>query len=96
MTTTHTPAPTTTDQTETTRGRRVQLATYQTDTGDTRQLVGQRIDGIVHICDEPTSGEEPSYLVEQGLTSNCELTALIDDYTTKAAQLGYPPMHGWF
>jgi hypothetical protein len=96
MTTTHTPAPTTTAQAETTRGQRVELATYTTDTGETRRLVGQRIDGIVHIYDEPTNGTATSYLVEQGLTTNSELRALIDDYLQKAAKLGYPPMHGWF
>ena len=96
MTTTHTPGPTTTEQTPTTRGQRVELATYTTDTGEPRRLVGQRIDGIVHIHDEPTVDNGTSYLVEQGLTSNSELQALIDDYVAKAAELGYPPMHGWF
>lgn len=96
MTTTHTPAPTTADQTPTTRGRRVELATYITDTGEPRGLVGQRLDGIVHIYDEPTAQGGTSYLVEQGLTSNSELHALIEDYMAKATKLGYPPMHGWF
>jgi hypothetical protein len=96
MTTTHTPAPTSTDQPPTTRGQRVELAHYTTDTGQDRRLIGQRIDGIVHIFDEPTGGGQPSYLVEQGLTTNSELHALIDDYVAKAAALGYAPMHGWF
>jgi hypothetical protein len=96
MTTTHTPAPTTTGQTPTTRGQRVELARYGTDTGQDRQLIGQRIDGIVHVFDESTTAGEPTYLVEQGLTTNSELHALIDDYVAKAATLGYPPMHGWF
>ena len=96
MTTTHTPTPTSTDQAHTTTGQRVELAHYDTDTGEARRLVGQRIDGIVHIFDEPTTDEQPSYLVEQGLTTNSELHSLIDDYLAKATQLGYPPMHGWF
>ena len=96
MTITHSPAPTTTQHTTTSRGQRVQLAHYQTDTGQHRLLIGQRIDGIVHIYDEPQNADEPSYLVEQGLTANSELTALLNDYTAKAEQLGYPPMHGWF
>jgi hypothetical protein len=97
MTTTHTPNPhTTTSQPESaTAGERVELARYETQTG-TRILVGQRIDGIVHIFDEPTGGDEPSYLVETHLESNSELRALIADYVSKAAQLGYAPMHGWF
>lgn len=96
MTTTHTPAPTSTDQPQNSRGQRVELARYTTDTGQDRQLIGQRIDGIVHIFDEPTTDDQPSYVVEQGLTTNSELHALIDDYVAKAGQLGYPPMHGWF
>lgn len=96
MTTTHTPAPTTTEQAPTTCGHRVQLATYTTDTAEQRRLVGQRVDGIVHIYDEPAIPGSTSYLVEQGLTTNSELTALINDYLDKAATLGYPPMHGWF
>jgi hypothetical protein len=96
MTTTHTPAPSTTDQTPTTRGPRVELARYTADTGQHRRLIGQRIDGIVHVFDEPTATAEPTYLVEQGLTTNSELEALVEDYVLKAEKLGYPPMHGWF
>ena len=96
MTTTHTTAPTTTDHTQTSRGQRVELATYTTDSDGLRHVIGQRIDGIVHIFDEPDTPGGRSYLVEQGLTTNSELTALVDDYVAKAATLRYPPMHGWF
>ena len=96
MTTTHTPTSTPAEHTPTTCGERVELGAYTTDTGEDRQLVGQRVDGIVHIYDEPTKGGEASYVVEQGLTTNSELTALVEDYIAKAAKLGYPPMHGWF
>lgn len=96
MTTTHTTAPITTDHTQTSRGQRVELATYTTDTDGLRRVIGQRIDGIVHIFDEPDTPGETSYLVEQGLTSNSELHALIADYLATATKLGYPPMHGWF
>lgn len=95
MTTTHAPAPATTDQPQATRGQRVELARYDTDTG-TRLLVGQRIDGIVHIFDEPASGDHPTFLVETHLERNSELSALIDDYLAKAKRLGYSPMHGWY
>lgn len=94
MTTTHTPAPTT-DQQHTTRGRRVELARYSTDTGE-RLLIGQRIDGIVHVFDEPAAGDAPSFTVETGLTANSELQALVADYLAKAERLGYAPMHGWY
>lgn len=96
MTITHTAAPTTTEQTTTTSGERVELATYRTDTQQDRRLIGQRIDGIVHIFDEPTNNNGTGYLVESGLTTNSELTALVNDYLAKAAKLGYAPMHGWF
>ena len=95
MTITHTAAPTT-EQTTTTSGKRVELAAYRTDTQQDRRLIGQRIDGIVHIFDEPTNDNGTSYLVESGLNSNSELTALVNDYVAKADQLGYAPMHGWF
>ncbi len=92
MTITHTPQPTTTT---TPAGQRVELARYDSDTG-TRRLIGQHLDGIVHVFDEPAAGDQPTYLVESHLETNSELRALIDDYLTKATRLGYAPMHGWF
>lgn len=62
----------------------------------TRRLIGQRLDGIVHVYDEPAAGDQPSYLVETHLERNSELRALVDDYLAKAQRLGYAPMHGWF
>ncbi len=96
MTSTHTPTrqtSTTTDPT-TTRGQRVELARYDTDTG-ARVLVGQRIDGTVHVFDEPTT-DGPTYEVEAGLESKAALDALVADYLAKAKRIGYAPMHGWF
>lgn len=96
MTTTLTPAPTTTDQPHTpTRGQRVELAHYTTDTGQ-RRLIGQRIGGIVHVFDEPAAGDHPTFTVETHLDTNSELQALVADYLAKAKRLGYAPMHGWF
>ncbi len=43
------------------------LATYECDEG-TRQLVGQRVDGIVRITDRRTNAGGRAYLVEEGLT----------------------------
>lgn len=96
MITTHTTASITAEQQSTSPGQRVQLGDYTTDTGTHRTLIGQRIDGIVHLFDEPDTDQEPSYLIEQGMTSNSELRALIGDYLAKADKLGYAPMHGWF
>ncbi|HEX4108123.1 MAG TPA: hypothetical protein VHX88_08310 [Solirubrobacteraceae bacterium] len=96
MTTTLTPAPTTTNQAHTpTRGQRVELARYPSDTGE-RLLIGQRIDGIVHVFDEPLASEGPSFTVETHLETNSELQALVADYLAKAKSLGYAPMHGWY
>jgi hypothetical protein len=96
MTTTLTPAPITNQQPSTpTRGQRVELARYPSDTGQ-RLLIGQRIDGIVHVFDEPLDTDAPSFTVETGLTANSELQALVADYLAKAKRLGYSPMHGWY
>ncbi len=92
MTTTHTPQPTTTT---TTAGQRVELARYDSDTGG-RLLIGQRLDGIVHVFDEPAAGNAPTFTVETRLDTNSELQALVADYLAKAQRLGYAPMHGWF
>ena len=80
---------------QTTTGRRRSLARYRADVGE-RQLVGQRVDGVVRISDVPAEGSGRSYLVEPEITSMAELEALVADYTAKAAKLGYVPMHGWF
>ena len=69
------------------------LATYQCDEGQ-RQLVGQRVDGIVQITDQRPGGR--AYLVEEGITKMDELDALIADYLAKAKRIGYAPMQGWF
>jgi hypothetical protein len=95
MTSTHTQAPTTTDQSPTTHGPRVELGRYQADTG-TRRLIGQRIDGIVHVFDEPLTPGQPSFTVETHLDTNGELQALVADYLTTARRIGYCPMHGWY
>lgn len=92
MTTTHTPQPTTTT---TTAGQRVKLARYDSDTG-ARLLIGQRLDGIVHVFDEPAAGDAPTFTVETHLDTNSELQALVTDYLAKAKRLGYAPMHGWY
>jgi hypothetical protein len=76
-------------------GRPTRLARYTADVGE-RALVGQRVDGVVRISDVPANGTGRSYLVEPEVASMGELEALVDDYTAKAAKLGYVPMHGWF
>jgi len=80
MTTTHTPQPTTTT---TPAGQRVELARYYSDTG-ARLLIGQRLDGNVHVFDEPAAGDQPTSLGESHLERNSELRALIGDYLAQA------------
>lgn len=92
MTITNTPQPTTAAAPA---GQRVELARYDSDTG-TRRLVGQRLDGIVHVFDEPAAGDAPTFTVETHLDTNSELQALVADYLAKAKRLGYAPMHGWY
>ncbi len=78
-------------------GQRVQLATYTTRDGDEpRVLIGQRVDGIVRVTDEPADGDGRRYLVEPQLESKAALDALVEDYLAKAKRIGYSPMHGWF
>jgi hypothetical protein len=77
-------------------GPRVQLAVYVTDGAERRLLIGQRVDGVVRITDEPDGDYGTSYVVESHLSSKAELDALITDYLVNAKRIGYPPMHGWF
>lgn len=71
------------------------LASYEADEG-TRQLVGQRVDGIVRITDRPEDNDGRAYLVEEGIGCMAELEAILADYLAKAKRLGYAPMQGWF
>jgi hypothetical protein len=77
-------------------GPRVQLAVYVTDGAERRLLIGQRINGVVRITDEPDGDYGTRYLVESHLSRKSELDALITDYLINAKRIGYPPMHGWF
>jgi hypothetical protein len=52
-----------TNTAEQTTGRPQRLATYIADVGE-RNLVGQRVDGVVRISDVPADGQGRSYLVE--------------------------------
>lgn len=88
----------TTTLTPTSAGTRVTLATYTTETGEERALIGQRVDGIPRVTDEPAGEQQgETYVVEPQIEeSKAALDALLADYLAKAEKLGYPPMHGWF
>ena len=67
------------------------LATYKCDEG-TRQLVAQRIKGLVALSDTPSGDQGRVYLVERRLSSLAELDALVEDYLAKAAECGRCPL----
>ena len=68
------------------------LAEYDCDEG-TRQLIGQRVDGVVRITDRRQGGR--SYLVDEGFTCMAELEALVADYLETARRIRRCPMQGW-
>jgi len=84
-----------TDAQPATTGQLKVLASYQCDEGN-RELVGQRVDGIVRIADRREDAGGRAYLVEEGITCMAELEAIVADYLIKAKRLGYAPMQGWF
>ena len=67
------------------------LARYECDEG-TRQLVGQRINGVVALSDVPAGEQGRVHLVERRLESLAELDALVADYLDKAQELGRCPL----
>ena len=70
------------------------LAEYECDEG-TRQLVGQRVNGTVHISDVPVGDEGLVHLVEKRIGCLKELDALVADYLQTAQRIGRCPMDGW-
>jgi len=77
------------------RGKRIRMATYTCDVGE-RQIVGQRVDGEVHLYDEPARDGGRRWVIERGVESKAELEAIVADYRQKAEKIGYIPMLGWF
>jgi len=59
---------------------------------ESRILVGQRIDGVVHVYDWPAVGRGPRYHVEAGFESKAELAVLLAEYRHRAESLGVCPM----
>lgn len=70
---------------------RVELGRYEIPGGE-RVLVGQRIEGVVHVSDWPASGRGRRYPVEVGFESFAELAVLVSHYRRHAASLGCCPM----
>ena len=76
---------------EPTTGRPKRLAHYSVEAGE-RQLVAQRIDGVVQLRDQAANGAGRSYVVEPELHSLSELEAIVADYLQVAKGLGEVPM----
>ena len=81
----------TTTSEPTTVGRPKRLGHYSVE-GVERQLVAQRIDGVVQLRDQAASGAGRSYLIESELHSLSELEAIVADYLQTAKRLGEVPM----
>ena len=73
------------------QGQRCELGRYAVPDG-ARVLVGQRIDGVVHVFDWPAVGRGRRYHVEAGFESKAELAVLLADYRRFAERLGVCPM----
>jgi len=77
-------------------GRQVELGRYSCDIGG-RVIVGQRVERVVQLRDEPAAREGRSLLIEEGLDSMAELEAIVADYLARAQRRGFIPMFslGW-
>jgi hypothetical protein len=77
-------------------GERRELGRYTTSDGERRQVVGQRVDGVVSVSDVPVDGRGRAYLVERGLEQDGHdaLNALVAEYLKDANRHGRIPM-GW-
>jgi hypothetical protein len=72
-------------------GQPCELGRYAVPDG-ARVLVGQRIDGVVHVFDWPAAGRGRRFHVEAGFESKAELAVLLADYRRLAERLGVCPM----
>jgi hypothetical protein len=72
-------------------GERVTLGRYRTADGE-RNVIGQRVCGVVRVSDVPAGGRGRRYLVERELTSKAELDALVADYLHQARVHAACPM----
>lgn len=73
------------------RGGLCELGRYSVP-DEARVLVGQRIDGVVHVFDWPAAGPGRRYHVEAGFESKAELAVLVAEYRRRAESLGVCPM----
>jgi hypothetical protein len=85
---------TTTTQKRPSVGRRTELGRYTLPDGQTRLVVGQRVDGVVRVSDIPQTGRGRAYLVERELERDGHgaLLSLVEDYLTEAKRHASIPM----
>ena len=81
----------TTTSEPTSTGRPKRLGHYSVEAGE-RQLVAQRVDGVVQLRDQAATDDGRSYVVEPELHSLSELEAIVADYLQIAKRLGEVPM----
>jgi hypothetical protein len=75
-------------------GKRTELGRYTLPDGQTRLIVGQRVDGVVRVSDVPARPGARAYLVERELEQDghAALLALVSDYLQEADRLAAIPM----
>ena len=75
-------------------GERVELGRYTLPGGQTRLVVGQRVDGVVRVSDTPDTGSGRAYLVERELErdGHAALLSLVADYVSEAERHASIPM----
>jgi hypothetical protein len=76
-------------------GEPLELARYETSTGEKRALYGIRVDGRPRIIDAAAEGRGRIYTVEEDLCEeggNLEVQGIVAVYIAEAEQLGRVPM----
>jgi hypothetical protein len=75
-------------------GKRTELGRYTLPGGQTRLVLGQRVDGVVRITDVPLAPGGRAYLVERELEQDghAALLALVADYLAEAQRHASIPM----
>ncbi len=75
-------------------GKRTELGRYTLPAGDTRLILGQRVNRIVRITDVPLAPGGRAYLIERELErdGHAALLALVADYLQEAERHASIPM----
>src|SRR5947207_7120025 len=75
--------------TESFAGPRVELARYLTSDGE-RVIYAVRVGGMVVVSDWPADGPGRAFVIERGVTCDCELYALVTDYVDQSIERDEP------